>query len=268
MTHTRRAVLASVAGLAGCLGRAGPITSPSPTQSAEVTLGEFVHRHSFLHLVHPDTLGVMAPADRQFLFVGINAVDADPPPTPSDFELVAGDRHPGWAAFEGEEPTSLETGVNRDRPYAPEELVGWIGFDLPVPLSSETARIERTDVTGPRSWAVPDAVVSALREPAPEFRVSDFDAPASTAPDEPVEVTFDVENVGQVPGTFRASLNNLGPLYGPSPIRTAVEAGETVTVSHEISYFREMESSADTIRFRVVTPAGSFGHEVTVKQDG
>ncbi len=266
MTHTRRAVLVSLAGLAGCLGRAGPIGSPSPT--AEVTLGGFVHRHSFLHLVHPDTLGVMAPADRQFLFVGVNAVDADTPPAPDDLELVAGDRHAGWTAFGGEAPTTLETGVNRDRPYDPEALMGWVGFDLPVPLSSGTARIGRTDVTGSRSWSVPDDVVSALREPAPDFRVTNIDAPETTALNGPVAVTFDIENVGSVSGTFRASLNNLGPLYGPSPIRVGIDAGETVTHRHEISYFLNMETQADAIRFRLVTPHRSFRHEVSVTRDG
>ena len=267
MTHTRRAVLASIAGLAGCLGRTGPVGTPSRTAAPDLTIGGFVHRHSFLHRVHPDTLGVAAPGDRQFLFVGVNAVDADTPPSPGALELVAGDRYPGWAAYDGEGPTSLDTGVNRDGPYDPAELVGWVGFDLPVPLPPESARIERTDAPGIPSWTVPDDVVTALQQPAPAFVVSDFDAPETTAPDDPVAVTVAIENVGPVPGTFRASLNNLGPLYAPAPIRTVVEAGATTVNRHEISYHTELETSAD-IRFRLVTPDGSFRHEVSVTPAG
>lgn len=267
MAFSRRTVLASVATLAGCLGT-GPVGTGSPMSDPALRLDGYVDRHSFLHFVHPDTMGVKAPRDRQFLFVGVNAVDVESPPEPGDLAFVADRRVRGWVEYDGEAPYAMQTGVGSDRPYGPEALVGWVGFDLPVPLAADTARIERTDIPGNPSWPVPDAVVTALQEPAPPFRVSGFDAPATTAPDEAVEVTFEVENVGPGSGTLRACLNNLGPMYGPSPIRLRVEAGGTVTHRHSITYHRELETAVDNLRFRLVTPHRSFRHEVAVNHNG
>lgn len=268
MSHTRRGVLLTMAGMAGCLGRSGPLGSPSPTPTPDVRLGEFVHRHSFLHRVHPDTLGVMAPGDRQFLFVGVEAIDADPPPEPAALELVADDRYGGWVEFEGRGPVSLETGVNRERPYDPDALVGWVGFDLPVPFEAPTANIERTDVSPTVSWAVPEDVLAALEQPAPSLEVSNVRAPETVAPDEPVEVTFDIENTGSVPGVFRGCLNNLGPLYAPSSIRRVLEPGDAVTERQTIDYYTNMDMSTAAIRFRLITPHQSFGFDVTVHSAG
>lgn len=268
MSHTRRGVLLTIAGMAGCLGRDGPLGSPSPTPMPDVRLGEFVHRHSFLHRVHPDTLGVMAPGARQFLFVGVDAVDADHPPAPTDLALVADDRYVGWTEFEGRGPISLETGVNRKRPYDPEALVGWIGFDLPVPFDAPSAKIERNDVSPTVNWPVPDAVLTALGQPAPSLEDSNVRVPEAVAPDEPVELTFDIENTGSVPGVFRACLNNLGPLYAPSSIQRVLEPGEAVTERRTIDYYTDMDMSTGAIRFRLVTPHQSFGFNVAIQSAG
>jgi hypothetical protein len=210
----------------------------------------------------------MAAGDRQFLFVGVEAIDADPPPEPADLAFVADERHGGWAEYEGRGPISLETGVNRQRPYDPGELVGWVGFDLPVPLEAASATIERTDVSPAVTWSVPEDVLTALQQGAPSLEVSNVRAPETVAPNEPVEVTFDIENTGSVPGVFRACLNNLGPLYAPSSIRRVLEPGAAVTERQTIDYFTDMEMSTDAIRFRLVTPHQSFGFDVAIQSAG
>jgi len=210
----------------------------------------------------------MAPGDRQLLFVGVEAIDADPPPEPADLGFVADDRYGGWVEFEARGAVSLDTGVNRERPYDPEALVGWVGFDLPVPFEATTAKIERVDVSPIVTWSVPEDVLAALEQPAPLFEVSNFQAFETVATDEPVEVTFDIENAGSVPGVFRACLNKLGPLYAPSPIRRTLVPGESVTVGQTIDYYTDVDMSAEAIRFRLVTPRQSFGGNVRVRSAG
>ena len=292
MPSTRRTFLAgAAAALAGCVsGRSDPGTSdgtpeqtPAPTTSERparstlafgetATVGELdvrptgaVVQDSYVALVYPDFADVVAAEGRQFLFLTVDA-SGSPAPAAEDFAVVAGD-----AAYAGEPRGSAGRPYREGRPYTPDAGHGWILYELPAPLEGERIAVELdVDDGDPPTWHLPEDVVARLRGPAPAFEVRDFEAPDSVRPDEPIEVSATIANVGDGDGTFRASLNQEGDLlYGADPFSFDLAAGAERAWTETVATHQRGEIEGQlTVRLRFRSAGGDFDRDVVVRPPG
>ncbi|NEU57059.1 hypothetical protein [Halorussus sp. MSC15.2] len=248
--RSRRALLragaVAVTGLAGCVGsldipddgrrqsdttRSSPAeTSPAgetqstteseTTRAPTVELDPIDVRSSFFYLTTPDSLDVEAVEATQFVFVRVRPrTDA---PRPSDFALVADDRH-FWGTLApgdvgGPHRLSEFGSVYR----AGKRRSGWVAFEVPNPLDAEAVALTYDDWR----WSLDEDRLAALRAPPPDFELVSFEAPEEVAHDESFDATVVVENAGEGDGVFRASLNQAGPAYAPHRAAVEVPAGE------------------------------------------
>lgn len=216
-------------------------------------------QHATLHLTSADQMGVSGFGDRQACFVRVRvSVGADgPTPALGDFSLRAA----------GESSTA-KTRLGVAAPYRvfPDEAAygtdyptdsggGWFAFLLPPSLPADVSPTLVVqfggEAEGGLRWPLPEAAVAALRAPAPDFAVRSLDVPDSVAPDEPIEVSWAVENRGG-PATFHAALNEQGPRYFPHQLRTHVPAGERVPASVTVEPNGEWGADAVDLAFRSV----------------
>ena len=289
MPSTRRRFLAgAVAALAGCVsGGRDPSTNddtpeqtPVPTTSERpasstlafgetATVGELdvrttgaVVQDSYVALVYPDFADVVAAEGRQYLFLTVDA-NGTPAPAAEDFAIVTGD-----AAYVGQPRGSAGRPYREGRPYTPDAGHGWLLYELPAPVESERIAVEfRPDEGATATWRLPEDVVGRLRRPAPAFEVRDFQAPDTVRPDEPIEVSATVANVGDGAGTFRGSLNQEGDLlYGADPFSFDLDAGEERAWSETVTTHQggEIEGQV-TVRLRFRSAGGDHDRDVVVR---
>ncbi|WP_135826235.1 hypothetical protein [Halorussus ruber] len=256
----RRALLQSGAlalcGLAGCLDGLGGTTtqtaserptateteSPSATppssgtedpseteqtseteSTAEPHVVEFVPvgvQSSFFYLTSPDSMAVTAAEETQFVFVEVRPRTDSPPP--SDFSLAADDRR-FWGTLAPGDVAGPHLVYELGSSYRSGEVEpGWVAFEVPNPLDADEIALAYQS----RRESLDEEFLAELRTPPADFEVVSFDAPEEVAHDEPFEVSLTVENVGEGEGTFRACLNQSGPVFVPRPAELSVPAGE------------------------------------------
>lgn len=267
---SRRAYLATLAaaGLAGCIGEipgANESPSDSPTATTapgtaarpDVTVGAAAVQYSYRHIEQVDWNGIQR-ADGQFVFVTVDAREADSPPGPEAFSLVADE--------EAYEPTELEHSmpVTVDVPgraYSVgdehSEDRGWLAFETPAELAAAPSlRMERDSV--PATWEL-DTEKATAPPPAWEWSA---DAPATVAPESTFEISVTAENVGDGSGTFRGAVNFSYPMYMPKPVEITLAPGASGidTVPAEV---RDAEDGKE-IEYGVRTPTGETTVSVTV----
>lgn len=248
--RSRRALLrtgaVAVAGLAGCVGSlrdADDVRSPSETTRRSrhetvtgdetrsttdapttrvpaVELDPIDVRSSFFYLSTPDSLGVEAVEATQFVFVEVRPRTDSP--RPSDFALVADDRH-----FWGTLAPGDVGGPHRLSEFGPvyragKRRSGWVAFEVPNPLDAEEVALTYDDW----SWSVGETDLADLRAPPADFELVSFDAPQEVSHDESFDVSLVVENAGEEDGVFRASLNQAGPTYAPHRAEVRVPESE------------------------------------------
>lgn len=294
MPSTRRTFLAgAAAALAGCVsgrrdqGSSGDVPSPTRTGppadqtldfgevatvgELDVTPLEATVQHSYFSLVYPDFADVVGAGGGQILFVtaDVSGTADAPAPGASDFSIVTAD-----GTFFGRSETGPGRPYREGPAYTRDRERGWILFELPAPTGGDrsTLELDHGDVNGggTATWRLPADLTAALQRPPPEFEVRAFSAPDTVRPDEPIEVSATVANVGEGAGTFRASLNQEGDLlYGADPFSFDLESGaerawtETVT-THQGG---EIEGRV-TVRIRFRSAGGDYDQDVVVRPPG
>lgn len=289
MPSTRRTLLAgAAAALAGCVsGRRDPGTNddtPAPTTTeppddATLDFGETATvgdlsvqptdatvQHSYVALVYPDFADVVTADGGQFLFLTVDVGGTADAPAPSDFRVAT-----DGASYEGRNRGESGYPYRDGAAYTRDGKHGWILYDVPSPVESERVALELDvgeDETA--TWRLPDDVVARLRGPPPSFEVRDFSAPDSVRPDEPIEVSATVANVGEGPGTFRGSLNQEGDaLYGADPFSFDLEAGaEREWTGTVTTHQRSDLDSQLTVRLRFRSAGGDADRDVVVRPPG
>ncbi len=96
---------------------------------------------------------------------------------------------------------------------------GWIAFQVPAELDTTDARIvalDRDRAVG-AVWRLSEQTRKRLQKPLPSLEFVDFEVPERIDPEERFEVRVTAENVGSVPGAYRAILNVRGGKYAVYP---------------------------------------------------
>lgn len=290
MPSTRRTFVAAAAvWLAGCSSGGpsnGSPTSDTPsssptsrsTESAGTTdIGETADvgdldvrahdaeaSHSYFELPYPDFASVATSDGSQFVSVTVDVrggSDLDVPESGA-FSIAVGERT--YSAQTGRSTPSMDPG---GAPYSRERREGWMRFEIPAPIGDGVVRFQLDGEGGPVEWQFGPELVGKLREPAPEFEVRDFEAPEEVGPDEPIELSATVENVGDGPGTFRAALNQEGDImYGGSTTTFEMEAGEERDWRETVDTHVDMDpDEAATIRLRFRSSGGDVDHDVAIE---
>ena len=279
--RSRRALLRTgalaVTGIAGCVGglddgpdgtetesrrtaettdRRMTRTSGTPTTEAPaVELEPVGVRSSFFYLETPDTLGVEADEGTQFAFVLVRP--RTDTPRPSDLALVADGRH-FWGTLAPGDVGGPRRLAELGSVYRAEDArAGWVAFEVPNPLDADEVALTYDG----RDRSLGESVVSALRAPPADFELTSFEAPERVARGASFAVSAGVENVGEGDGVFRASLNELGPEYGPHRTSVAVPAGER----RERAWTVGTSDSPDAERVRLGLDSVAGDREATVE---
>lgn len=162
---SRRAYLTTLvaAGLAGCVGGSPGSTTGSPTDTPTmasgtssrpgVTVEAAAIQYAYRHIENVDWNGIRT-ADGQFLFVTVDAHEAEPVPGRESFTLATADEFHDPAEIDHRYPVDLDV---PGEPYTPEredaEPRGWLMFDVPARLDTEPSlRLERD--TGSWEWGL------------------------------------------------------------------------------------------------------------------
>ena len=215
---------------------------------------------SFFYLTTPDSMAVGGDADTRFVFVDVTT-DGDAP-EPRDFHLVPGDdavRGTVEPTVDGRDVHDYDHGPAYTRTEDGGE--GWVVFPVPAPLAD--APVVRWDAGDERpTWRLPDGVTAALAAPTPRFELSSFDVPASVAADQPIPVSLTVRNAGEGDGTFRAVLNESGPMYAPHSSTVQAPAGEERALEWSID--THVGSSVDRVTLALRSPVADRDVDVSV----
>jgi len=271
-------VSAALAGVAGCVDGAGPGGSPSGTRTgtpstngtdplrldwneraelsgAKVTPRIAAVRDSVVRPVSADTWGVVAFDAERMCFALVAAVGDVP--AASAYRLDVPDGGEGWTdppSGQRIRPAFESAGTTLDASDA-------VGFTVPAPAESADARLVLRTEERTVSWALPEDARTALGRPTATFTVESVSAPASVAAGESFEVSGTATNEADVPGTFRAVLNETGPTYRPHRVTMDLAAGKTGTWS--MSFVAG--DSGTTHRYGFRAPDTSESLEVTVR---
>lgn len=223
---SRRAYLATLVavGLAGCVDDPpgtdspesdspadSPTASPTPTDSAagsadDVVVEAAAVQYAYRHIESVDWNAIQ-PADGQFVFVTVDAGEAQSPPDPTAITLVADGERYDHEDIADRMPVDLEVGGSA---YLPDrdgaENRGWLAFETPAQLDDDpTLRLEAG--SEPRDFDLSsDRATSA----PPEWEF-DVDAPGTVAPESTFDIATTAENVGDGAGTFRGAVNFSSP---------------------------------------------------------
>lgn len=286
---SRRAYLTTLAaaGLAGCIGNplgsnadsptdtdtttdsptATPTDSPTDTATTTptpsrpaVTVESAAVQYSYRHIENVDWNAVQT-ADGQFVFVTVDAREAEPVPEREAFSLVTDDERYDPDDIEYSQMVDLDVSGGA---YAPEredaQLRGWLLFEVPAQLESgPSLRLERD--TDSWEWTI-DAEKATTPPPAWEWTVS---VPETVAPDETFDIVVSAENVGDGPGTFRGAVNFSHPMYRPKGFDIALDSGEAG--EEVVSASSENAEPGKKLIYDVRTPAGESEVSVTVEAD-
>lgn len=255
---SRRAYLATLitAGLAGCLGNTSE-TSSRPVVTIEAAAVQYAYRH----IENVDWNGIRT-ADGQFVFVTIEASEADPIPSQNEFRLVVDD--------DLHDPIHFEQNIPPQTLDVPGELYrteendgesrGWLGFEVPAQLDTEPSLRLENDA-GSWKWEL-DTEKATAPPPGWEWAAS---APDTVAPGETFDITVSAENVGNGPGTFRGAVNFSYPLYMPEGFDIVLDSRDSgeAKVSADI----KAGHSGGMVTYQVRTPAGRSEVAVTVETE-
>lgn len=233
----------------------GPTTGATTTEAPAVELDPVGVRTSFFYLERADAVGVEADEGVQFAFVRVRPRTDSP--RPSDLALVADDRH-FWGTLAPGDVGGPRRLTDLGSVYqAGDGSAGWVAFEVPNPLDAEAVALTYDG----RRRSLGESMVSALRAPPADFELTGFDAPARVDRGVSFEVSVEVENVGEGDGVFRASLNELGPEYGPHRSSVAVPAGER----RERTWIVGAPDSSDADRVNLELDSVAGDREATVE---
>ncbi len=263
---SRRAYLATLTtlGLAGCLGHSPGSTTESTTNTASdtasrpaLTIEATAVQYAYRHIQNVDWNAIRT-ADGQFVFVTVDARDADPTPGRDAFTLVAAAETFNPIVIEHTYPVDLDVPKGSYRPDQEDaDPRGWLLFDVPTHLDTEPSlRLERD--TDSWEWAL-DTEKATTPPPAWEWTVS---APETVAPNETFEITVSAENVGDGLGTFRGAVNFSYPLYRPKGFDIVLTPGESGEAT--VSASSEDADPGRELDYGVRTPTEESGVSVTV----
>ncbi|WP_435360206.1 hypothetical protein [Haloarchaeobius sp. DFWS5] len=239
-----------------------PFSEPLDVGDSSIQLTGPVVQHSFFHRLTPDSLGVTgAPTDHQFLFIGVG-IESEPRPGASEFTVTTDETTAtAWRSFENQRVADLGV-ANGDYPYSADGEDGWLGFDLPAPLSGEP-RLEISVNDGSAATSLPQGTVASLGSPPPSFTFDELSYPEEVESGEPIRVRTTVTNEGAGAGTFRAVVNQTGPTNAPHTNVTPLEPGQSAP--WEVSFGAQ---GADRVTFRFRSADTASEHEVQVGSGG
>lgn len=294
---SRRSYLTTVsalaAGLAGCVGDAGTgsdpaatetisrtasdsptATEPSPSSTGAAAAAGFdpatvvvygaAVQHSIRHISNVDWNGIHTVEGKQFVFVGVDATEADRAPDRTAFSLAADGEAIAATdlAQSGHQPYDPAIG---GRPYDPRSEYdanrrGWLCFVAPTALDAPPRlRVGDGDAATEREPTGVDA--AAAPPPAWEFSAS---APESVAPEETFDLEMVATNVGDGAGVFRGAVNFSFPYYYPKGFDVVLEPGESGSTT--VRATSEGAKGGDVLEYGVRTPVGR--REMRVAVDG
>jgi hypothetical protein len=269
---SRRAYITTLAatGLAGCLGHSPDSTTASTTETGTtassttsrpaVTIEAATVQYAYRHIQNVDWNAIRT-ADGQFVFVTVDARDADPTPGRDTFTLVTTGETFDPVAIEHNYPVGLDVS---GEPYRPDQQdgdpQGWVLFDVPAHLdTAPSLRLERD--TDSWEWELNTEKATAP-PPAWEWTVS---APETVAPNETFDITVSAENVGDGPGTFRGAVNFSYPLYRPKGFDIMLDPGESGDAT--VSASSDDADPGQELEYGVRTPTEKSSVTVTVASE-
>ncbi len=266
---SRRAYLAALAaaGTAGCIGGSAGSTTGAPTDHGSagsrtasrpaVTVEAAAVQYAYRHIENVDWNGIRS-ADGQFVFVTVDATDAEQPPNRDAFRLVTADDVYEPADIRDTAPVGLDVPGG---PYTPEqeneEPTGWLAFSVPARLDTEPSlRLDAENNSWKRRL---DTEKATAPPPAWDWTAS---APETVRPGERFTITVTADNVGDGPGTFRGAVNFSFPLYRPEGFDIVLDSGESGEAT--ISASSTHADPGMELEYGVRTPAGESTVTVAV----
>ena len=269
---SRRCYLATLAatGLAGCVGEPPGTESDPPSDSPTATTAPGTHprppvsveaaavQYSYRHIENVDWNGIQ-PANGQFVFVTVDAREAETPPVRGAFTLAVDGETYDPVDLPHDMPVDLDV---PGRAYTIDsehtENRGWLVFETPAQLNADPLlRLDRDPA--PATWELD---VPKATAPPPEWEWT-ASAPATVASGSTFEITITAENVGDGAGTFRGAVNFSYPMYMPEGFDIPLDSGASGEASVEADV-RDAESGRE-IDYGVRTPAGETEVSVTVE---
>ncbi|MFC7044258.1 hypothetical protein ACFQH6_01535 [Halobacteriaceae archaeon GCM10025711] len=233
-----------------------PFGDPVPSGAATITPVAARHRHSAFYTYAFDAVAVTGFGGRQAVFVDLQ-IDGPRPASPFSF-VAGGERHAAWEdAYDDVRLSQL----HHEPPDGAGPSSDWVGFDVPCPLDASDPHLEYRD-SGQvvARWSLPDDLVTALAEPAPDFEVTAFDVAETVPARQPVEAHVAVRNRGPGDGTFRGAFGHGGP--GMDTVSMTLAAGETGERTVDVHLLRDVDEPT-TVELRLLTPDASIARPVT-----
>lgn len=249
----RRALLASIAVLAGC-SSGSPATGAEPTATDPgsdsltddpdpLPVGRVVRRPSIRYFRNDDAIGVDRPGRDQFVYVHVTN---DESAGWSDHALRLDDR-----TFDPVEPRGFMLSVPGTGDYY-EDGAGWLVFDVPA-MSVDEAGL----VAGSEERSLADEALQWFTQ-TPELTVRSVSVPERVGLAEDVVTSIEVENAGEREGLFLAGIRTGG--Y-PRSLTTSVSVGETVTLTGRLP----APEDAGEMRLVVSLPGDDRSYEIRVE---
>lgn len=268
MDTTRRRLLGAAGVSAAAVALGGCLSGETPTRDRSDDAVAVEHarvRPAVVALNSPDSYGVYGQRTEQYLIAGI-AVDDPTEYTPEEFAVQTPD-----STYEA----TTDIGESRGRVASFGDAygvgdgeAGWLAFEVPKPLDSETATL----VWDGGDYAFGPAVIEQLNRPPTAFEVS-FETPDSVALGEEVTATATIQNVGDDDGTFVGALNRVGPRIAYAPetaIVREIAAGDTEEWTHTYSFgdpkIAELEDPR--VRLHLRSQEEHITRETAIETDG
>lgn len=204
-------------------------------------------------------------ADGQFLFVGVNVVSG-PSPGIGGFDLlVEEEAFPLGNELGGIRPSELPGRVRKLEPYTPLKGAGWIGADLPAPLSGGDAAIRVTADGESQVVALPEEEASALTESPPALSYSTVSAPNAVQRDEPIPVEVTVTNHGEGAGEARSVFNVEFPPSASHMSWPSLQPGESTTISESVTHHQNVDVETEEVHISFYAPGTEYEGVVNIE---
>jgi hypothetical protein len=194
---SRRSYLATLAaaGIAGCIGDSpatgtdsesptattAPGTAPQPDTAVEAAAVQYAYRH----IEQVDWNGIHS-ADGQFVFVTVDASEADTAPARSAFSLVGNGEQYDPIELAHPYVVDLDVPGNAEEPDGDDpETHGWLAFETPAQLGDDSRlRLDRDPA--PPTWRL-DTEKATAPPPAWDWHAS---APDTVGPESTFGITI------------------------------------------------------------------------------
>lgn len=242
--QSRRAYLtgvaAALAATAGCLSEdnssEGPsdrkntaTETPEQTPTEMYTVSNVAVKEVVSHYQWPGSTEVLAPADRQFLLLGVSAPDAT---TSYVFEADGQSWRPGLP----DDPLRRETMVaGRQEPLVAGEdrTSGYLVFTLPSPLEASDPRLRTAG--GDLLWRADSETTDRLAQPSPSFTLETLDVPEQVEQPRTLSVSMTVTNTSSVAGRFMVAVHLPTQMVADDDesriVEREIDAGATESIS-------------------------------------